>query len=71
MLAKHVKSAGMTPKTISSFIRPVKDEMGLHIPSTHIIECRQVYIGQTDRSTETRKKEHYCHIQQRDPKNRW
>jgi hypothetical protein len=63
MLAKHnVKNAGMPPKKISSFIRPAKDEMGLQIPNTYIIECRQVYIGQTDRSTETRMKEHYWHI---------
>jgi hypothetical protein len=64
MLAKHnVKSAGRPPKKISSFIRPVKDDLGLQIPSTYIIE----YIGQIDRSTETRMKEHHWHIQPGQP----
>jgi hypothetical protein len=68
MLAKHeVKSDGMPPKKISSFIRPVKDELGLHIPSTYIINCKKMYIGQTDRSTETRMKEHHWHIQPGQP----
>ena len=64
MLAKHnVKIAGMPDKKISSFVRPVKDDLGMKIPSTYIIECKQVYIGQIDRSTETRVKEHHWHIQ--------
>jgi len=46
MLAKHnVKSVGMTSKKISSFIRPVKNDLGLQTPITYIIECEQVYIG--------------------------
>ena len=50
MLAKHnAKSVGMTSKKIPSFIRPVKNDQGLQTPSTYIIECKQVYIGQTDR----------------------
>jgi hypothetical protein len=41
MLAKHnVKSADMPPNKISSFIRPVKDDLGLQIPGTYIIECK-------------------------------
>jgi hypothetical protein len=65
MLAKHnINSVGLLPKKISSFVRPVKDDLGLRTPGVYSIpcECGRVYIGQTRRSIETRIKEHHRHI---------
>jgi hypothetical protein len=69
MPGKHnVRSAGMPPKKISSFIPPVKYDLGLLTPSTYIIECKQMYISdRPSRSTQTRMKEHYWHIQPGQP----
>jgi hypothetical protein len=65
MLAKHnIKSVGLPPRKISSFLRPVKDNLGLRTPGVYSIpcECSQVYIRQTSRSINTRIKEHSRHI---------
>jgi hypothetical protein len=65
MLAKHnIKSVGLPSRKISSFLRPVKDDLGLRTPGVYSIpcECGQVYIGQTGRSIDTRITEHSRHI---------
>jgi hypothetical protein len=64
MLAEHIKSVGLQPRKISSFLRPVKDDLGLRTPGvkTTPCECGQVYIGQTGRSMESEVKEHHRHI---------
>jgi predicted GIY-YIG superfamily endonuclease len=70
MLAKHnIKSVCLPPRKISSFIRPVKDDLGLMTPGVYSIpcECGQVYIGQTGRSIATRIKEHSRHMRLRHP----
>jgi hypothetical protein len=48
----------------TSFLRPVKDDLGLKTPDVYSIPCKcgQVYIGQTGRSIDTRIKEHHRHI---------
>jgi hypothetical protein len=59
MLAKlNIKSVGLPPRKISSFLRPVKDDLGLRTPGVYSIpcECGRVYIGQTGRSIATRIK---------------
>jgi hypothetical protein len=47
----------------------VKDDLGLKTPGVYSVpcECGQVYIGQTDRSIETRIKEHQRHIRLQHP----
>jgi hypothetical protein len=65
MLARHnIKSVGLPPRKISSFLRPVKDHLGLRTPGVYSIpcECGQVYIGQTGHSVDTKLKEHQQHI---------
>jgi hypothetical protein len=51
---------GLPPKKVSSFIRPVKDNLGLRTPGVYRnpCECGKVYVGQTGRSVDTRLKEH-------------
>jgi hypothetical protein len=52
ILAKHnIKNVGLPLRKISSFLCPVKDDLGLRTPGVYSIpcECNQVYIGQTGR----------------------
>jgi hypothetical protein len=66
MLARHnIKSVGLPPRKISSFLHPVKDSLGLRTPGVYCIpcECGRMYIRQTGRSITTRIKEHSRHIQ--------
>ena len=35
MLAKHIKSVGLLPRKISSFLHPVKEDLGLRTPGVH------------------------------------
>jgi hypothetical protein len=55
---------GLPPRKISSFLRPVKDDLGLRTSGVYSIrgECGKLYIGQTCRSIDTRFKEHRRHI---------
>jgi hypothetical protein len=48
----------------SSYLPPVKDELGLKTPGIYSIpcECGKVYIGQTSRSVHLRVKEHDRHL---------
>jgi hypothetical protein len=65
MLSRHnIKSVGLPPRKIATFLRPVKDDLGLKTPGVYSIpcECGQVYIGQTGRYIDTRIKEHHRHI---------
>jgi hypothetical protein len=65
LLSRHnIKSAALPPKRISSFLRPVKDDVGLQTPGVDSVpcECGIVYIGQTGRSIEIRIKEHQRNI---------
>jgi hypothetical protein len=70
VLAQHdIKSVGLPPRKISSFLRPVKDDLGLRTPGVYSTpcECGQVYIGQTGRSVDTRLKELQRHIRLEHP----
>jgi hypothetical protein len=61
VLARHnIKSVGLPPRKISSFLWLVKDDLGLRTPGVYSIpcECGQVYIRQTGHSVDTRLKEH-------------
>jgi hypothetical protein len=65
MLAKHnIMSVRLPLRKISSFLRPVKDDLRLRTPVCISIscECGQVYIGQTGKSIEARIKEHHQQI---------
>jgi hypothetical protein len=65
MVAKHnCKSAGLPSRKISSFLHPVKDNLGLKTPGIYSIpyQCGHVYITQTGQTIKTRVKEHHCHI---------
>jgi len=62
MFAKHIESVGLKSRKISSFLRPVKDDLGLRTLVGIPCECGQVYIGQTGRSMESKIKEHHRHI---------
>jgi hypothetical protein len=65
ILAKYsIKFVGLPPRKISSFLHPVKDDLLLRTPGVYSIPCGcgQVYIGQPDRSIESRIKEHHWHI---------
>jgi hypothetical protein len=53
---------GLAPREVSSFLPPVKDDLGLKIAGIYICECGEVYNGQTGHSIETRIKEHHQHI---------
>jgi hypothetical protein len=70
VLSRHnIKSVGLPPKKTSSFLRPVKDNLGLRTPGVYKIpcECGKVYIGQTGHSMDTRLKEHQRHIRLEHP----
>jgi hypothetical protein len=65
MAAKHNrKSADLPPRKISSFLHPVKDNLGLKTPGTYSIPCQcgHEYIRQTGQTIKTRVKEHHQHI---------
>jgi hypothetical protein len=54
----------MLPRNISNLLHPVKYNLGLTLAVYSIsCECGQVYIRHTDRSIETRIKQHHWHIQ--------
>jgi hypothetical protein len=70
MLSKHnIKSVGLLPRKITSFLQPAKDDLGLKTPGVCSIPCKcgPVYIGQTGRSIDTRIKEHHRHIRLAQP----
>jgi hypothetical protein len=60
----NIKSVGLPAKKVSSFLRSVKDNLGLRTPGVYRIpsECDKVYTGQTGRSMNTRSKEHQRHM---------
>jgi hypothetical protein len=65
----NIKSVGLPPKKVSSFIRPVKDNLGLRTLGAYRIpcECGKVYIGQIGRYMHTRLKENQRHIRLEHP----
>jgi hypothetical protein len=70
LLSRHnIKSVGLPPKKIPSFLRPVRYYLELNTPGLYSApcECGQVYIGQTGRSIQTTIKEHQCHIRLEQP----
>jgi hypothetical protein len=70
VLARHnIKCVGLPPRKISSFLRPVTDDLGLKTPGVYSIpcECGQIYIGQTGRSVDTRLKKHKRYIRLEHP----
>jgi hypothetical protein len=64
LLAKHIKSVGIPPRKVSSFLHPVRDNVKARIVGVYNIpcECGKVHIGQTRRSIEARIKEYHRHI---------
>jgi len=50
---RNIKCVGLPPRQISSFLRPVIDDLGLRTPRVYIVPCEggQVHVGQTGRST--------------------
>jgi hypothetical protein len=65
MLAKlNINSVALPPRKISSYLPPVKDELGLKTPGIYRIpcECGKVYIGQSGRTVQLRVKEHDRHL---------
>jgi hypothetical protein len=65
LLSRHnIKSVGLPPKKIPSFLWPVKNDLGLKTLGVYSMpcECGQDNIGQTGRSIKTRVKKHQCHI---------
>jgi hypothetical protein len=65
MLAKlNINSVALPPRKISSFLPPVKGELGLKTPGIYRIpcECGKVYIGQSGRSVQLRIKQHDRHL---------
>jgi hypothetical protein len=65
LLSRHnIKSVALPPKKISSFLRLVKENVGLKTPGVYSVpcECGLVYIRQTGRSIEIRIKEHQWNI---------
>jgi predicted GIY-YIG superfamily endonuclease len=65
VLSRHnIKSEGLPPKKVSSFLRPVKGNLQPRTRGVYRItcECGTVCIGLTGRSVETRFKEHQRHI---------
>jgi hypothetical protein len=70
VLSRHnIKSVDLHLKKVSSFLRQVKDNLGLGTPGVYRIpcECGKVYIGQTDRSVDAKLKEHQPHIRLEHP----
>jgi hypothetical protein len=64
MLLRHnIKTVGLPPRKITSFLQPVKDDPGLKTQGIYIIPCKcgKVKIGQTGHSIETRIKEQHWH----------
>jgi hypothetical protein len=65
MLAKlNINSVALPPRKISSFLPPMKDEIGLKTPGIYRIpcECGKVYIGQSGWSVHLHVKEHDRHL---------
>jgi hypothetical protein len=64
----NIGNTDLPPRKISTFLRSVKDDLGLKTPGVYSIPCvcGQVYIGQTSSSFETRIKEHH-HIRLAQP----
>jgi len=70
MLTKYnIKSNGVPPKKVSSYMPPTKDAPGLKTPGIYKIpcECGKVYIGQSGRSIQLRIKELERHIRLAQP----
>jgi hypothetical protein len=64
MLAKHIKNVGIPPRKVSSVLHPVKDIVEARTVGVYSIpcECGEVYIGETNRSIETRINEYHRHV---------
>jgi hypothetical protein len=59
VLSKHnIKIVGLLSRKLSSFLRPVKDDLALKTPDIYSIPSGKLYTGQTGRSIEMRIKEH-------------
>jgi hypothetical protein len=65
LLPKHsIKSVGLLPRKIPSFLRPLKDDLGLKTPGCYSVpwECGEVCVGADWPFFKTRIKEHQRHI---------
>jgi hypothetical protein len=63
-MAKHnISNVGLPPRKVSSFLCPVKDNLGLMILGVHSnpCECGQVHFRQNGQSTKNRIREHHQH----------
>ena len=64
-LSRHnIKTIHVPTKKTCHLLRPVKDDPGLQLPGVYNIpcECGKMYIGQTNRTIEARRKEHMRHL---------
>jgi hypothetical protein len=63
LLAKHIRMSHMPRKKTIHTLRLFKDSLGLKIPGVYCIPCNctMVYIAQTNRGIEIRRKEHMRH----------
>jgi hypothetical protein len=65
VLSKHnMETVCLLSRKLSSFLRPIKDDLALKMPGVYSIPCEhgKVYIGQTGCLIETRVKEHHRHL---------
>jgi hypothetical protein len=65
VLYRHnIKTVGLLPRKLSSFLWPIKDDLTVRTPGVYSILCKcgKVYTGQTGHSVKTRVKEHIQHI---------
>jgi hypothetical protein len=64
LLAKYIRTIHVPAKKTCHMLRPVKDDPGLKLLGVYGIpcECGKTYIGQTNRTIETRRKEHMRHL---------
>jgi hypothetical protein len=65
VLVRHnIETVDFLPRKVTSFLQPVKDDLGLKTAGIYSIpcECGKVNIGQTGHSIEVRIKEHHWHI---------
>jgi hypothetical protein len=70
VLAKYnIKTIHILVKKNIHMLRPIKDKLGLKLAGVCCVPCKcgKVCVGQTDRSIETRCKEHMRHVRLSQP----
>jgi hypothetical protein len=61
---RNIKTLGLPPRKLSSFVWPFKDDLVLKAPGICSIpcDCGNMYIGQRECSIEASVKEHHRHL---------